>query len=163
VFEDDMDKWMGAFHGLLAYENVALDGLNEGSPSDAVKAAICDNVNLYIEKNEEEFQRFLNTFVQDVWVLLTKTSLESTKDHLVTSGIKFLTAVANSVHHSLFAGGDTLRQVCESIVIPNLTFTEDDEELFETNHVEYVRRDIEGSDSDTRRRGACELGTSAHR
>ena len=157
VFEDDMDKWMGAFHGLLAYENVALDGLNEGSPSDAVKAAICDNVNLYIEKNEEEFQRFLNTFVQDVWVLLTKTSLESTKDHLVTSGIKFLTAVANSVHHSLFAGGDTLRQVCESIVIPNLTFTADDEELFETNHVEYVRRDIEGSDSDTRRRGACEL------
>mmetsp|Transcript_11685 Transcript_11685/g.49963 ORF Transcript_11685/g.49963 Transcript_11685/m.49963 type:complete len:1008 (+) Transcript_11685:289-3312(+) len=157
VFEDDMDKWMGAFHGLLAYENVALDGLHEGSPSDAVKAAICDNVNLYIEKNEEEFQRFLNTFVQDVWVLLTKTSLESAKDHLVTSGIKFLTAVANSVHHSLFAGGDTLRQVCESIVIPNLTFTNDDEELFETNHVEYVRRDIEGSDSDTRRRGACEL------
>jgi exportin-2 (importin alpha re-exporter) len=157
VFEDDMDKWMGAFHGLLAYENVALDGLNEKSPSDAVKAAICDNVNLYIEKNEEEFARFLNTFVQDVWVLLTKTGLESTKDHLVTSGIKFLTAVANSVHHSLFAGGDTLRQVCESIVIPNLTFTADDEELFETNHVEYVRRDIEGSDSDTRRRGACEL------
>ena len=156
VFEDDMDAWMGAFHGLLAYENPALDG-PEGSPSDAVKAAICDNVNLYIEKNEEEFQRFLQTFVQDVWTLLTKTGLESSKDHLVTSGVRFLTAVANSVHHSLFAGGDTLRQVCESIVIPNLTFTEDDEELFEMNHVEYVRRDIEGSDSDTRRRGACEL------
>lgn len=156
VFEDDMDAWMGAFHGLLAYENASLDG-PEGSPADAVKAAICDNVNLYIEKNEEEFQRFLQTFVQDVWTLLTKTGLESGKDRLVTSGVRFLTAVANSVHSSLFGGGDVLRQVCESIVIPNLTFTEDDEELFESNHVEYVRRDIEGSDSDTRRRGACEL------
>ena len=156
VFEDDMDAWMGAFHGLLAYENPALDA-TEASPADAVKAAICDNVNLYIEKNEEEFQRFLQTFVQDVWTLLTKTGLESGKDHLVTSGVRFLTAVANSVHSGLFGGGDTLRQVCESIVIPNLMFREDDEELFETNHVEYVRRDIEGSDSDTRRRGACEL------
>ena len=122
-----------------------------------MKAAICDNVNLYIEKNEEEFQRFLQTFVQDVWTLLTKTGLEPNKDHLVTSGIRFLTTVANSVHHTLFAGGDTLRQVCESIVIPNLQFREDDEELFESNHVEYIRRDIEGSDSDTRRRGAGEL------
>ena len=129
---------------------------------DQVKAAICDNVNLYIEKNEEEFQRFLQTFVQDVWTLLTKTGLEPNKDHLVTSGVRFLTTVANSVHHQLFAGGDTLRQVCESIVIPNLQFREDDEELIESNHVEYIRRDIEGSDSDTRRRGrASWSGASA--
>jgi hypothetical protein len=57
------------------------------------------------------------------------------KDHLVTSGISFLTTVANSVHASLFSGGDTLRQVCESIIIPNLMFREDDVELFESNHV----------------------------
>ena len=31
------------------------------------------------------------------------------------------------------------------------------EEMFEMNWVEYVRRDTEGSDSDTRRRAACEL------
>ena len=33
--------------------------------------------------------------------------------------------------------------MCESIIIPNLQFREDDEELFESNHVEYIRRDIE--------------------
>jgi exportin-2 (importin alpha re-exporter) len=163
VFEDNMDAWMGEFHNYLGYENPALAALENNKDRekagvvDSVKAAICDNVNLYIEKNEEEFQRFLQTFVQDVWTLLTKTGLEPNKDHLVTSGVRFLTTVANSVHHSLFAGGDTLRQVCESIIIPNLQFREDDEELFESNHVEYIRRDIEGSDSDTRRRGACEL------
>ena len=162
VFEDNMDAWMGEFHKFLCYDNPQLAAVDnkdreKAGAVDQVKAAICDNVNLYIEKNEEEFQRFLQTFVQDVWTLLTKTGLEPNKDHLVTSGVRFLTTVANSVHHRLFAGGDTLRQVCESIVIPNLQFREDDEELFESNHVEYIRRDIEGSDSDTRRRGACEL------
>lgn len=35
--------------------------------------------------------------------------------------------------------------------------TESDMELFEDNPEEYVRRDIEGSDVDTRRRAACDL------
>lgn len=35
--------------------------------------------------------------------------------------------------------------------------TESDVELFEMNGVEYVRRDIEGSDSDTRRRTAVDF------
>jgi len=34
---------------------------------------------------------------------------------------------------------------------------ESDEELFEDNPEEYIRRDIEGSDVDTRRRAACDL------
>ena len=34
---------------------------------------------------------------------------------------------------------------------------EEDEKLFEMNYVEFIRRDIEGSDLDTRRRIACEL------
>lgn len=36
-------------------------------------------------------------------------------------------------------------------------FTESDNELFEDNAEEYIRRDIEGSDVDTRRRAACDL------
>lgn len=36
-------------------------------------------------------------------------------------------------------------------------FSESDEELFEDNPEEYTRRDIEGSDVDTRRRAACDL------
>ena len=35
-----------------------------------VKAAICENVNLYLEKNEEEFGPFLNDFAMAVWTLL---------------------------------------------------------------------------------------------
>ena len=47
--------------------------------------------------------------------------------------------------------------MCENIVIPNIRIRADQEEMFEMNWVEYVRRDTEGSDSDTRRRAATEL------
>lgn len=36
-------------------------------------------------------------------------------------------------------------------------FLASDEELFEDNPEEYTRKDIEGSDVDTRRRAACDL------
>ena len=48
-------------------------------------------------------------------------------------------------------------QVCEHIVLPNLGITDDLIELFEMNWVEYIRRDTEGSDHDTRRRAATDL------
>lgn len=38
-----------------------------------------------------------------------------------------------------------------------MNLTESDSELFEDNPEEYIRRDIEGSDVDTRRRAACDL------
>lgn len=38
-----------------------------------------------------------------------------------------------------------------------MEFRTSDEELFEDNPEEYIRRDIEGSDVDTRRRAACDL------
>ena len=36
-------------------------------------------------------------------------------------------------------------------------FSESDEELFEINPTDYIRKDLEGSDADTRRRSATEL------
>lgn len=48
-------------------------------------------------------------------------------------------------------------QICESIVVPNLRVRAEDEEVFEMNPLEYIRRDAEGSDSDTRRRAAADL------
>ena len=74
------------------------------------------------------------------------------------SAIQFLTTVSKSQRNAaLFKSEDALRQICEKIVIPNLQLSEDLEEMFEMNYVEYVRRDTEGSDYDTRRRAATEL------
>lgn len=73
------------------------------------------------------------------------------------AAIRFLTTVANGVHHNLFRSESVLREVCERIVLPNLRMTDDLLEVFEGNFVEYIRRDTEGSDFDTRRRAATEL------
>lgn len=166
VFEDKLKEWMGEFHRYLTYENPFLEEKDNDKESvlNELKAAICRNINLYMEKNEEEFQGFLSTFVKDVWDLLMKVGLTSKHDQLAITAITFLTTVSTSVHHRLFEEAQALKVVCEGIVIPNLQFREEDEELFEMNFLEYIRRDMEGSDSDTRRRIACELvkGLASH-
>jgi exportin-2 (importin alpha re-exporter) len=152
VFENHMAEWMGEFHKYLIYTNPLIQETNREKSSiiDELKAEICENINLYMEKNEEEFQGYLGQFATDVWSLLTSVSLSTSQDWLATTAIKFLTTVSKSVHHKLFSDPSTLQQISESIVIPNVRIRDEDEELFETNYLEYIRRDVEGSDMDTR-------------
>ena len=42
------------------------------SSATQVKAAICENVNLYLEKNETEFADHVSVFAKLVWELLLK-------------------------------------------------------------------------------------------
>ncbi|XP_057980213.1 exportin-2 [Malania oleifera] len=158
-FEDHMKEWMSEFKKYLTTVYAALEeGGGDGlALVDDLRAAVCENINLYMEKNEEEFQGYLNDFAQAVWSLLGKVSAASSRDQLTITAIKFLTTVSTSVHHALFAGEEIIRQICQSIVIPNVHLRDEDEELFEMNYIEFIRRDMEGSDLDTRRRIACEL------
>lgn len=158
-FEDHMKEWMTEFRKYLttnypALESSGADGL---ALVDDLRAAVCENINLYMEKNEEEFQGYLNDFASAVWNLLANVSQASSRDQLAITAIKFLTTVSTSVHHALFQGEGVIPQICQSIVIPNVRLRDEDEELFEMNYVEFIRRDMEGSDMDTRRRVACEL------
>ncbi|KAL8494897.1 hypothetical protein ACS0TY_019165 [Phlomoides rotata] len=158
-FEDHMDEWMIEFEKYLKGKYSALeDSGNDGlAMVDELRAAVCENISLYMEKEEETFQKYLSGFVQAVWGLLMVVSSSSTRERLTVTAIKFLTIVSTSVHHALFAGDDILQQICQSVVIPNVMLRDEDEELFEMNYVEFIRRDMEGSDLDTRRRIACEL------
>lgn len=158
-FEDHMDEWMIEFKKYLTVKYSALeDSGNDGlALVDELRAAVCENISLYMEKEEEAFQNHLGGFVEVVWGLLVVVSSSSTRERLTVTAIKFLTIVSTSVHHTLFAGNDILQQICQSVVIPNVMLRDEDEELFEMNYVEFIRRDMEGSDLDTRRRIACEL------
>ncbi|KAJ4823621.1 hypothetical protein Tsubulata_039712 [Turnera subulata] len=157
-FEDHMKEWMTEFRKYLSNDYPALDSNAAGvEVTDSLRAAVCENISLYMEKNEEEFKDYLEPFAQAVWDLLVKVSQFSSRDRLTVTAIKFLTTVSTSVHHSLFASQGIIPQICEGIVIPNVRLRDEDEELFEMNYVEFIRRDMEGSDVDTRRRIACEL------
>ncbi|KAI3976144.1 hypothetical protein MKX01_017061 [Papaver californicum] len=158
-FEDHMKEWMGEFKKYLTSSYPALEGgCGDGlALVDDLRAAVCENISLYLERYEEEFAGYLKDFALAVWTLLVGVSSATGRDRLTITAIKFLTTISTSVHHNLFAGADVLQQICQSIVIPNARLREEDEELFDFNYVEFVRRDIEGSDVDTRRRIACEL------
>ncbi|RAL50876.1 hypothetical protein DM860_005232 [Cuscuta australis] len=165
-FEDHMNEWMAEFKKYLTVKYPVLeDSSGDGlAVVDGLRSAVCENISLYMEKEEELFQGYLSGFVEAVWGLLVVSSASSAREQLTVTAIKFLTIVSTSVHHTLFARDDILEQIVQSIVIPNVMLRDEDEELFEMNYVEFIRRDMEGSDLDTRRRIACELlkGVATH-
>ncbi|XP_062188834.1 exportin-2-like [Phragmites australis] len=154
-FEDHMREWMTEFRAFLT-TSYPPPVEADGAP-DALRAAVCDNLQLYMEKYEEEFRGYLKEFVEAVWGLLMAQTASPSRGQLAVTAIKFLTTVAESVHHALFGSPEAMKQICDSVVVPNLRLRDEDEELFEGNWVEYVRRDSEGSDADTLRRAACRL------
>jgi len=149
-FEDNMETWMNHFHSLLSMDNKLLHTSDDEEIGyvELLKSQICDNVSLYAQKYDEEFAKFLPQFVTDIWNLLVTTGKEVKYDLLVSKRPQY---------KSLFEADGVLQSICEKVVIPNMEFRNADEEQFEDNPEEYIRRDLEGSDVDTRRRAACDL------
>jgi exportin-2 (importin alpha re-exporter) len=133
------------------------DEEDEPGPIDNFQAAILDNLNIYAAKYEDVFQRYLGTFTQLVWKRLIEIGPSPKFDIAATGAIKFLNAVCSKdINRGLFTDA-VLKDIVEHIVIKNLTVTEADEELFTDNPADYIRKDMEGSDQDTRRRCAMDL------
>lgn len=155
-FEDHMGEWMAEFAKYLQYENPLLtDPEEEDSPSpiDKLQQAIIESVRLYANKDEETFMNFLPQFTSLVWNRLMNTTPLRKHDGLAVTSIEFLSLlVSKQMHRKLFEEEATLRQIISNIVIPNLTFRESDEETFEDNPHEYMLTEVEGSDSESRRR-----------
>jgi len=165
-FEDNMSTWMPRFHDLLTLSNPLLvTDDDEPGVMEELRSQICDNIGLYAHKYEEEFQPFMSQFVTAVWNLLLATGAESKYDLLVSNAIQFLASVADRPHYkNLFEDPTVLSSICEKVIVPNMEMRECDVEMFEDNAEEFIRRDLEGSDVDTRRRAACDLvkGLSRH-
>ncbi|XP_030384597.1 exportin-2 [Scaptodrosophila lebanonensis] len=159
-FEDNMNTWMGAFIQQLASDVPCLrtDDDEDAGVLEHLRSQVCENICLYARKYDEEFKPYMEQFVTAVWELLVKTSLHTKFDALVSNALQFLSVVAERKHYQgIFENPEILARICEKVVIPNLDIRPSDEELFEDSPDEYIRRDIEGSDIDTRRRAACDL------
>ena len=165
-FEDHMDTWMDHFRTLMSDqirvevcpELARVTADDEASPVESLKAAIIENLVLYSEKYEEEFQKYMAPFTQQIWMLLRNVRPVPRFDPVVTTALRFLTsAVKKPWNKELFAQEGFLKAICESVVIPGLRLRDEDEEDFEDNPIEYIRRDMEGADGESRRKAACEL------
>lgn len=162
-FEDHMDEWMADFAKYLRYQNPVLlidpeDDSVEPSPIDKLQAAIITNLSLYASKDEEPFMPYLPNFTTLVWNLLMTVSTAPMQDILATTSIRFLSSLVEKLmHKGLFQDPATLQQIVGKIVIPNLMFRDSDEERFEDDPREYIVTEVEGSDSETRRKCSQDL------
>jgi exportin-2 (importin alpha re-exporter) len=160
-FEDTMGEWMSIFAKYLEYNNALMtddDEELEASPIDRLQSAIVENLNLYADKDEETFLPFLPSFTRLVWNLLMRLTIFSKHDILSTKCIRFLASlVKKQMHQDLFKDVSTLRQIIGNIVIPNLRIREVDQERFEDDPAEYIATDIEGSETESRRKCSQEL------
>ena len=160
VFEDSLPAVTSFLHKYLTYENKLLqtDDDNEAGPLELVKAGIFEVLELWIQKYEDVFGEHVGQFIGSSWNLLTTVGPEPKCDILVSKALQFLTAVTSSTERAqAFNDESTLSQVVERVILPNLTLRDSDIELFEDEPIEFIRRDIEGSDSDTRRRAATDF------
>jgi exportin-2 (importin alpha re-exporter) len=112
---------------------------------EKVKSGICEIIELYTQRYEEEFQQ-LPTFFSTVLQLLSSTSQDPKYDVLASKALSFLNSVVRLHKHSNIYGTEgILKQLCEKIALPNMALRTIDEELFEDDPIEYIRRDLEGS------------------
>ena len=158
--EELLKPWMEHLHSLLVTDNKLLDTDDdeEAGPLELIKSQICAIAAMFAQKYDEDFSDYLPNFVQSVWNLLVTTDAKPKHDLLVSTAIEFLASVIERpTYKHLFQDEATLRNVCENVIIPNMQFRESDEELFEDNPEEYIRRDLEGSDVGTRRYSATNL------
>ncbi|KAI9143350.1 karyopherin Kap109 [Paraphysoderma sedebokerense] len=174
-FEDHQQEFMSVFHKYLLYQNPLLvadrfhrddtniSGLSvsvnqdEAGPLEKVKTSVCEIIDLYTQRYEDVFP-MLPQFVETVWNVLTNTSMDTKNDLLVSHAIAFLTSVVKQPRHqAVFSSPETLASICEKVIVPNMMLRESDVETFEDDPIEFIRRDLEGSDSDTRRRSASDF------
>ncbi len=155
-FEENLAAISGLLHKYLTYENLVLSGDDdEAGPLEVARADVFRVLVLYTKKYEEEFRSHLEQFIGSSWNMLTTIGPETKYDLVVSRALEFLTTVASIERHAQsFNNADVLGQVTEKVVIPNLSLRESDIELFEDEPIEFIRRDLEGSDEDTRRRAA---------
>ena len=160
VFEENLPAISSLLHKYLTYDNPLLKTLDdtEAGSLEHVKAGTCEVLVLYVQKYEDAFGPLLGQFITSAWSLLTAIGPEIKYDILVSKALQFLTAVTHVREHAQnFNNEQVLSEVVEKVILPNLSLRESDVELFEDEPIEFIRRDLEGSDSDTRRRAATDF------
>ena len=160
LFEENIAAIAGLWQKYLAFDDPTLhtDSDDESGPLEFVKSGVLEVLKLCTQKYGDEFGDYVGTLLQSAWQLLTTTGLETKYDILVSKALQFLTSVTNmSEHAKSFDTEATMSQVVERVVLPNIVLRDADMELFEDEPIEFIRRDLEGSDSDTRRRAATDF------
>ncbi|KAG0145573.1 hypothetical protein CROQUDRAFT_671687 [Cronartium quercuum f. sp. fusiforme G11] len=156
-FEDNLSQFMTLLHKYLTWNPILIDNdqdEDEVTDIEKIKSSICEVIELYSQRYLDVFP-MMGTFAETCWSLLTQLGQQQRYDILVSKATRFLSVVVRmSSQKALFEADATLEAFCEKIVLPNMILRDFEVEMFEDDPTEYVRRDLEGSDNDTRRQAA---------
>ncbi|MCJ1310181.1 importin-alpha export receptor [Agyrium rufum] len=158
VIEDNLADIAAILRKYLSYDSPLLHNDDEAGLLEIVKSNIFEVLTLFVQKYDDVFGVHVGTFIESSWALLTTIGTETKDDILVSKALQFLTSVTRISHHAqAFNNESLLGQVVEGVILPNMTLRESDMELFEDEPIEFIRRDLEGPDNDTRRRAATDF------
>jgi exportin-2 (importin alpha re-exporter) len=156
-----------------------MDGADdETSPQDGqkIRAEICSIGELYAQRYLDAAGSLIPGFVESVWEMLGRCGQGEKEDivsllsntcilnkltlpfvQLVSRAISFLsTVVKMPSQRQVFSSDGTLEVFVSGIILPNISLREQDEEMFEDEPLEWIRREfaLDSGDADTRRRAA---------
>ena len=160
VLVDNLSALCAMLDKYLQYDNALLhtDDDSESGPLEFIKSEIFGILTLYVTKYEDDISQSIAPFIQSSWNLLTTVGLETKYDIMASRALNFLSRVTSMPKHaSNFNDENVVTQVVAKVILPNISLRETDVELFEDEPIEYIRRDLEGSDSETRRRAATDF------
>lgn len=152
-FEDTVEPWLD---GLLSLLNVQ----DNAAAVIEMKAEICEIASLFVQRypDADNFQKYPRSFAEHIWNLLVSTNQDVQFDTLISTAIRYMITVAERPElKTLFQNAEGVMQLCNQVILPNMKIRDVDEELFEFDPEEFVRRDIECSNSETRRGAAADL------
>ena len=174
-FADDLEFWMNLLRKYLLF-TTDLPNLLHGddeftsTPGELTKiqASAIRILSLFVRKYDEDMNNYVQEFLENVWGLLGRiaamdASVQLHFDTLVIESMAFLSSAITGSHYGAFQDPALLNQLCTEIVIPNISFTDGMLDTFQMEPLEYIRLDMEGSDSHTRRRSAIDLIKSMRR
>lgn len=161
-FEDHLAEFMKLLWTHLSQVGAATKNANgdeddcddEAGPQERLGADICEALTLYTQRYEEEFSKYMPEFVEVCWKLLTTVSSSQKYDFLVNRSLAFLCAVAKFERNVHMFENDTLVQVIQRVIVPNIALTANDVETLSDEPLDFVRKDLEDSKGDTRRQAA---------
>lgn len=158
-FEDNMNELMTIMLKYLKLHSPLLEDPNEDDEIDLItqiKINICELIQLYTTRYGEEFDAFIPSFIETIWQMLNEISIQQKYDILTSKALKFLTSITSlTKYNQVFNTG--IKDIIEKIIIPNVRLREIDEEIFEDDPIEYTRRDLDGSDVDSRRKSCIDF------
>ena len=152
IFEDNLDSWMQNFLIIMDIDTVML--------CDA-KANILEICGLFVQNYDDEFEPYVNSFVNKAFGFLSSTPKDQDYDHVFYCGINFIAKTVKMPKYSAIFGQEkVLAATCSCIIVPQLFYTVDDDNILDysgNETSEYIKQDLERGHFGSRRRAVVEL------